>query len=66
MDINIIAILILSMAIILWRVCIYGLYRGVKYHITKDRAGLRIAMYFLMLVLIFFTLYDYPDIFQRF
>jgi hypothetical protein len=66
MDIKVIGILVLSMAIIMWRVCIYGLYRGVKYNITKDRIGLRVSMYFLVLVLIFFTLYDYPDIFERF
>ena len=66
MEIKVIGLLFLSMAIIMWRVCIYGLYRGAKYHMTKDRIGLRVSMYFLVLVLIFFSLYDYPDIFERF
>jgi hypothetical protein len=59
-------ILFLSVCVVIWWVCLWGLFEEPIQLITKGRMRLRMTIYASILVLMFFTLAEHPEIFESF
>jgi len=66
MDDKVLRILFLSVCIVIWWVCIWGLFEEPIQLITKGRMRLRMTIYASILTLMFFTLAEHPEIFESF
>jgi|688.fasta_scaffold958806_2 hypothetical protein len=66
MNDKVLKILFLSVCILIWWVALWGLIEEPIHMVTKGRLRLRFTIYIALLVLIFFSLYDYPEIFESF
>lgn len=66
MDDKVLKILFLSVCIVIWWVCLWGLIEEPIQLITKGRMRLRMTIYASILALMFFILADHPEIFESF
>lgn len=66
MEDKVLKILFLSVCIVIWWVCLWGLFEEPIQLITKGRMRLRMTIYASILALMFFTLCEYPEIFESF
>ena len=66
MNDTVLKILFLSVCVVIWWVCLWGLIEEPIQLITKGRIRLRMTIYASILALMFFTLCEYPEIFESF
>jgi len=63
---NVVWILFMSVVAVIWWASLWGLFEGILTAISGHRKNLLHFFYLILVVLIFFTFYEYPEFLEQF